>query len=325
MQALFYRNYMRMMKNLFLFIRASREGQWKLHLASLHFFSALFFAHDQLNYARLTPVYLKEMLTLNSEDRDTWNFFEAGNFSVNKNSVPFCAIGVDHAMEQENKSMKIAGGITGLTLNQTALDRFVLTAPQISQIVGEFFENNCIGRTVNKKHHQLIGSTNQRITKNVETLRSTMNKFNLGFEDTTCVFNLVTKKVLSAEATTQMLNHEQEGKKLLDEFTTTRLEGSVSVWDKLKKRKLPTFKTTAKSLRKKVNDKIVSLKEEKTLITRFLVMARQRPEIDLPMLLGNFEFSVIPKSLFQTDGSVLPVIDKSKVNDKDITLLTFDS
>ena len=313
MQALFYRNYMRMVENLLLFIRASREGQWKLHLASLQYFANLFFAHDQLNYARLTPVYLKEMLTLCSEDVETWKFFEGGNFSVNKNTVPFCAIGVDHAMEQENKSMKIAGGITGITLNQTALDRFVLTAPQISQIVEEFFENNGISDTSNKKHHQLIGSANRRITKNAESLKTTMEKFDLSFEETTCVFNVVTKKVLSPEATTQMLNHEEEGKKLLEEFTTKRLEGNLSVWDKMKKRKLLTFKTTAKSLKKKVNDKMVSLREEKTLITRFLVMARQRPDIDLPILLGNFEFSVIPKSLFDTDGSVLPVIDKSKV------------
>ena len=36
MQAVFYRNYMRMIEHLLLFIRASREGQWDLHLASLH-------------------------------------------------------------------------------------------------------------------------------------------------------------------------------------------------------------------------------------------------------------------------------------------------
>lgn len=116
--------------------------------------------------------------------------------------------------------MKIAGGITGLTLNQTALDRFVLTAPHISQIVEEFFENNGISNSSNKKHHQLIGSANQRITKNVEILKTTMEKFNLSFEETSCVFNLVTKAVLSPKATTSMLNHEKEGKKLLDELTT---------------------------------------------------------------------------------------------------------
>lgn len=313
MQAAFYRNYMRMVENLLLFIRASREGQWKLHLASLHYFTGLFFVHDQLNYARLTPVYLKEMIALSVDDQRTWTFFEEGNFSVNKSNVPFCAIGVDHAMEQENKSMKISGGITGLTLNQTALDRFVLTAPLISQIVEEFFVNNGINKSSSKKHHQLIGSANQRITKNVETVKTTMKKFQLSFEKSDCVFNVITKAVLSPEAATSVINHEIEGKKLLDDFNTQRLEGAVPVWEKLKKRKLPTFKTTAKSLKKKVNGKIVSLKEEKTLITRFLVMARQRPEIDLPMLLGNFEFSVIPKSIFAVDGSVHPVNDKSRV------------
>ena len=83
-----------------------------------------------------------------------------------------------------------------------------------------------------------------------------------------------------------MLNHEQESKKLLDihKHATGRAHISLGQVEKTK----TTDKTTAKSLKKKVNDKIVSLKEEKTLITRFLVMARQRPEIDLPVLLGNF-------------------------------------
>ena len=38
-------------------------------------------------------------------------------FSLNKTSVPFSAIGVDHAIEQENRPVKVLGGIKGFVNN----------------------------------------------------------------------------------------------------------------------------------------------------------------------------------------------------------------
>ena len=56
-----------------------------------------------LNYARMSPVYLSQMRQMKDHD-PTWDLFESGNFSVNKSSVPFTAIGADHGIEQENRS-----------------------------------------------------------------------------------------------------------------------------------------------------------------------------------------------------------------------------
>lgn len=38
-------------------LRASREGDWKLHLASIRAMIPWCFAYDRLNYARYLPVY----------------------------------------------------------------------------------------------------------------------------------------------------------------------------------------------------------------------------------------------------------------------------
>ena len=96
----FLRNFMKMVENLLLFIRASREGNWKLHLASLDSFVKDFFAHDLHNYARYIPIYLAEMCSLEESDPEIWQYLDAGNFSIQKTSVPFTAIGADHALEQ---------------------------------------------------------------------------------------------------------------------------------------------------------------------------------------------------------------------------------
>ena len=67
------------------------------------------------NYTRITPVYLLEMYELKEKDSDIWEFFMNGYFSINKTSVSFTAIGADHAIEHENRTMKVLGGVKGIT------------------------------------------------------------------------------------------------------------------------------------------------------------------------------------------------------------------
>ena len=85
-----------------------------LHLSPLNDFAKYFFAHDQLNYARLTPMYLADMTKLEEDDKDMWDYLKE-NFSVGKSEVLFTSMGSDHAVEQENKNLKVSGRITGLT------------------------------------------------------------------------------------------------------------------------------------------------------------------------------------------------------------------
>ena len=48
------------------------------------------------------------MFDLKSQDQQ---FLESGSFSVNKSQVPFCVLGTDHALEQENRKMEFLWGI----------------------------------------------------------------------------------------------------------------------------------------------------------------------------------------------------------------------
>lgn len=69
------RQYMRMVLEMMTFIRAVRTGDWSLHLKALQVFTKYFFAHDRLNYARMTPVYLAEMQKLNETDPEIYEEF----------------------------------------------------------------------------------------------------------------------------------------------------------------------------------------------------------------------------------------------------------
>ena len=48
-------------------------------------------------------------------------------------TVPFNAIGADHGIEQENRTLKVIGGVTGILINKMALRRFGLVASRAKQ------------------------------------------------------------------------------------------------------------------------------------------------------------------------------------------------
>ena len=83
------------------------------------------------------------MTELKTKDVDSWNYLK-DNFSINKPGIPFCSIGSDNALEQENKTMKLTGGVIGLMQNQAALRRFYLVAPFLSALSKEFCNKNQI-------------------------------------------------------------------------------------------------------------------------------------------------------------------------------------
>ena len=87
------------------------------------------------------------------------------NFSVNKFSVPFSAIGADHGLEQQNRVMKVLGGIKGIANSQTALDEYFMTAGELSLLLDQFSDqydlcNNSLKR---KQHYQLSGSKTKEL------------------------------------------------------------------------------------------------------------------------------------------------------------------
>ena len=88
---------------------------------------------------------------------------------------------------------------------------------------------------------------------------------------------------------------------MYEHFVENRIKGSTPLWEKKKKRNLKTFQGQSKLARCKLNDKIIKIKEECSLITRFLIMSCQRKEIDLKHIIGCYELSVVPPALFLQD------------------------
>ena len=104
--------------------------------------------------------------------------------------------------------------------------------------------------------------------------------FNLDFRDKASIFNAVSKAVLPAETATDILSHEDIGKEMSKSFVDERIHREVSIWPTMKKRNLTTFWIQGKSIKTKIGEILVQLKEERTLLSHFLITARNCPELD---------------------------------------------
>ena len=235
--------YMQMVLEMMMYIRAVRTGNWRLHLHATEAFIKYFFAHDKLNYARLMPLYLAEMNCLEESDPEIWEEFIQGNWVVNKNTVPFCAIGADHALEQVNRMMKVGGGIVGITQNPSALTKFFLVAPELSHIAEEARQMVGMKSAEAPKHHELRSTKVRQQEDNVTTLTETIKKCIDPFSDE-CdeLINILTKAIMPEKIRQDIARRNEIGQEMYAAFVTDRItDNSINLWAPMKKRKLLTW------------------------------------------------------------------------------------
>ena len=275
-----------------------------------------FIALDKQNYARLMPLYLADIELLRQSDPDIYQEFMKGNWVVNKNRcVAFCSVGADHALEHINRSMKVAGGLVGITQNEYARSKFFLISPELARLAGEACEVADISSPAQTHHHALSAAVVIRQEKSIEALTSTIERFSNPFaEESFDLFNLVTKAIMPEKVNNDLCNESTIGRQLFEEFVTNRIRSAnVNVWDTMKKTKLHTWKTTGKRVKINTGDKIVELKEDRKLFTRMLLVSKSRPNINLEETIGRHELSVVPRSMFAADGTMLHCHVKSNL------------
>ena len=149
------------------------------------------------------------------------------------------------------------------------------------------------------------------LSNSVQYFREHGNPFESADEDE--IYNLLTQAVMNETDTNDILQRDEIGQQMFEDFVTERLtEGKLSVWDKMTKKKLGTFKSANATTEIRMGDKVVKIKEERGLLQRFIVISRSRPELNLKECIGTYEFGV-PRSLFASDGSLLLAYDKASI------------
>ena len=284
------RHYLDMVMIMLLFIRAFHTGDWLLHLSSLEMFIKYFFALDKLNYARMIPLYIAEMRELENSEPALWQEFLDGNWIVNKNAIPFCSIGADHALEHINRMMKVSGGIIGITLNESARARFFLVSPEVAKISADTFKMSGTVSDSKAKHHEDNESTLQRLSVNVQSLKAVLQRCGNPFAyDGNDLYNIMTKEVMTEEIREGVLGIVEIGEETFRKFVEERIRsGEISVWSAMKKTKLKLWKSNSKSTKFNDNGRLVELREDRGLFARILIAARSRPDINIQDIISNY-------------------------------------
>ena len=113
--------------------------------------------------------------SLKTTDPDIDAEFQNGNWVVNKNAqIPFCGLGTDNALEHVNRSMKVSGGLVGITLNPSARAKFFLIAPELSRLAEQANDMAGVSTKVQDKHHKLTAAVLSREEKNISKLTTTI-------------------------------------------------------------------------------------------------------------------------------------------------------
>ena len=111
-------------------LRASREGNWLLHLHCIRTMIPWCFAYDKLNFARYLSVYYVQMTKLAEDHPEINAHLESGGFSVQIGKQnTFGRIPVDQTIEETvNKDTQTNGGTKGFSLKPAAISKYYLTA-----------------------------------------------------------------------------------------------------------------------------------------------------------------------------------------------------
>ena len=166
----FWNSYVKMVLVLLRFIRAEREGDWRLHLASTAEMTPYFFSMDRTNYSRWLPVYIADMHLLEDTAPEVHQEFMQGNHAVSRSCQPFSQIWTDMALEQTvNLDSKTKGGIVGISQKPGALERWFLTAHKRTAITSATKELCGICNSDSRPPHKEAGL--RRISRDEEEVK----------------------------------------------------------------------------------------------------------------------------------------------------------
>lgn len=174
--------------------------------------------------------------------------------------------------------MKRHGGMVGLSQDEAALDRLVITTPHLARIVKQYLNifSQAYKSSVRGEHYQLSGDVAVRSRANALKLRHSIelhcagNPFTVKYP----LKNLGSSALVPEYANDDLLCFAESGQKRFEEFIHDRLlpTSALLIWVSMKKLKLKTFSNWMERTKVRVGDKVIKLRKERELLGRFLII-----------------------------------------------------
>ena len=288
------------------FLRASREGNWYLHLTSIKELIPWCFAYSMTNYARYLPWYLIEMINLVHTHPELFRYLKDSGFSTQiDNENPFGSIPMDQTIQETiNKDTQTPGGTRGFSMKKSAISKHCITTDYRASCVHQlrYFVNS---QWLGIKYPDLSRARIQRDEEDIKSLLEMLQNIWLNpfSKESTDLCNMSTGAIVEPELISDVLNAREKGKEACEQFISERLSSSRSkkFFDSLPRIKLKSFDTASRK-KVKATNKEVMLKADKNLFCMMMLIS-QNQNLDMKHVLAH-PLGPIPWSLTCNDGTL---------------------
>lgn len=221
----FWSSYLDMMQLFLLFLRATREGNWDLHLSTVQEMIPWFFSYGRINYSRYLPVYYLEMKSLPSSHPFIHSNLKNGSFAVkHQDKHGFSMTACDQVIEQTyNRDSKTRGELTGITLNKGAVRRWILSHQDRAANACYSMSNACSVSTSLQKelNESRIRTDEQAVQDVMYTIMHYTNPFTCG--DSSELFNISSGQIASEAIRLDLLSAYDKGEACFQLFVKEQL------------------------------------------------------------------------------------------------------
>lgn len=287
-----------------LFLRATREGDWNLHLSAVRSFLPYLFVYSHVNYARYLPAYWLEMCELALTHPAVHEKFMKGRFAVQRQGDHgFSQVACDQTIEQTcNRDTKTKGGMVGFTTQKGAVTRWILSQPERAAISKRCEEMAGKDERINGRK-DLQQSRVQRDEEHVCNVITVLEAMINPFEDINDqLVHIASGCVASKDVSDDYISARERGDAAFMRHCKERLHGSEDMFKTLRMEKTTTFQSMNKTTKSKVKGKEVVLKADRNLFQRLLIIANVR-KLDIRNML-TYNLGPLPLSIALPDGSL---------------------
>ena len=224
----------------------------------------------------------------------------------------FNQVDPDHSQEWLNATVKLGGGIVGITRTPSALSRWALSYNSRAEIAAQTKDMFGIGLDDQMTRNESTPARKQRDHDDETKLITVLRRFNVFTPDVVAdtLQNVATKDQATGAIQSSPLNAEQYGQEELDKFVEERLlqarEGTdhKSLRDPLRKTKPLTMSSLyAVPTEKKDKDKTETMKVDRYIMQLIITAYESGRKIDLSSILRH-ELMPVPLSLAELNGKL---------------------
>ena len=219
------------------------------------------------------PVFIQDFSALKRDHNETYKAFKKGFFTVRKTNCVFSNMGIDQAHEQNNKILKTDGGVIGIFDNPTALLKWAIWGPVISEILKEEEDGN-----LPQLHHEDTASFERDFRKDRDSLIASILEYGNPFkEEEQNLVHITSRHVLDDVATKSVKDVKRIGEDQYTAFVNERLiNRRTSLYDTLKRNDMSLFRQKHLLKMSKSKQKIADLYSERRLYAKLHVACHSR-------------------------------------------------